>query len=102
MKASITPLVSDETAFTELRKSAETLQKESEMYNRFEVDSHMNRSVINRRQVKRVKREYVIVGDGGKELTKDLHKESTIFSGKSFCTSIFKPILTVNRYHDRC
>jgi hypothetical protein len=49
----------------------------------------MYRSVINRRQVKRVKREYEIVGDGGKELTKDIQEESTIFSGKSFCTSAF-------------
>jgi hypothetical protein len=46
------------------------------------------RSVINRRQTKRVKKEFEIIGDTGKELTKDLHEESNIFAGKSFCASI--------------
>jgi hypothetical protein len=89
MKACITPPLSDAIAFTELRKSAETLQKESEMYYHLILTLIVYRSVINRRQVKRVKREYEIVGDGGKELSRDIQDESTIFSGKSFCTSMF-------------
>jgi len=76
------------SAFKQLRQSVERLRKES-MYNpSISAANLAGRSVINRRQVKRVKREYQLIGETNKSssgrptVTND---KSLIFSGKSFC-----------------
>jgi DNA ligase 4 len=64
------------------------LQKES-MYD--PCISNLNsayRSVINRRQVKRIKREYQLIGETDKSPSgpiKVANDKSSIFSGRSFC-----------------
>lgn len=76
------------SVFKQLRQSVERLRKES-MYKPSISEANLaGRSVINRRQVKRVKREYQLIGEmdkspSGRPTVRN--DKSLIFSGKSFC-----------------